>query len=190
MPHRPSLASCKLAVLAALALAATSACHSAGPYGYAPRYVELSDETAAATGAREYDPVMVERQPEEWRKGRVVLIGVVESRSAGPGGQALLKLSVRRLEPRNLCQSQSDEDTCRVTVSDKDFGSVSALVQLRGGDDVGPQAVGQRSLLRIVGSLGQDVSRGDGTSVLHASYYRHWPAYYYVTHASAPIMRQ
>lgn len=183
MPRRPCFA------LAVLALSATG-CHSPGPYGHAPRYVELSDETAAATGAREYDPVMVERQPGEWRKGKVVLIGTVESRTAGPGGQALLKLSVRRLEPRNLCESQTDEDTCKVTVSDKDFGSVSALVQLRGDDDVGPRAVGQRSLLRIVGTLGQDVSPADGTPVLHASYYRHWPPYFYVTHASASVMRQ
>jgi len=177
-------------VLALSVAAANLGCHSAGPYGHSPHYVELSDETAAVAGAREYDPVMVERQPEEWRKGRIVLIGLVESRTAGPGGQALLKLSVRRLEPRNLCESQSDDDTCRVTVSDKDFGRVSALVQLRGDDDVGPHAVGQRSLLRIVGSLGQDVSPADGTPVLHAAYYRHWPAYFYVTRASAPVMRQ
>ena len=74
----------------------------------------------------------------------------------------MLKLSVRRLEPFNLCQSQQDEDSCRVTVSDKDFGSVYALVQLRGDDDVGPRSVGQRSLVRIVGTLGQDVSPTDG----------------------------
>jgi hypothetical protein len=178
------------ALLTTLTLGATAGCHSAGPYGHAPRYVELSEETAAASGAREYDPVMVERQPEEWRKGRVVLIGVVESRTAGPGGQALLKLSVRRLDPRNLCESENDDDTCRVTVSDKDFGVVSALVQLRGDDDVGPHAVGQRSLLRIVGTLGQDVTPADGTPILHATYYRHWPVYFYVTRASAPVMRQ
>jgi hypothetical protein len=169
---------------------ATAGCHGAGPYGHSPRYVELSEETAAVSGAREYDPVMVERQPEEWRKGKVVLIGVVESRTAGPGGQALLKLSVRRLDPRNLCENENDDDTCRVTVSDKDFGAVSALVQVRGDDDVGPHAVGQRSLLRIVGTLGQDVSPADGTPILHATYYRHWPVYFYVTRASAPVMRQ
>lgn len=179
-----------LARLSAVAMAATSACHSPGPYGHSPRYAELSEETIAVAGAREYDPVMVERQPDEWRKGKITLIGVVESRTAGPGAQALLKLSVRRLEPRNLCQSASDEDTCRVTVSDKDFGAITALVQLRGDDDVGPRAVGQRSLLRIVGTLGQDVSPGDGTPVLHATYCRHWPAYFYVTRASASDMRQ
>jgi hypothetical protein len=173
-------------VLGALLLAG---CHGAGPYGHAPRYVELDDETAAVAGAREYDPVMVERQPEEWRKGKIALFGVVESRSAGPGGAALLKLSVHRLEPRNLCESETDDDSCRVTVSDKDFGVVYALVVLRGDDDVGPHAVRQRSLLRIVGTLGQDVSP-EGAPILHATYYRHWPPFFYVTRSSATVMRQ
>jgi hypothetical protein len=164
-------------------------CHGTGLYGHAPRYVELDEETAAAAGAREYDPVMVERQPDQWRKGKTVLFGVVDNRSAGPGGQALLKMSVRRIEPRNLCESENDDDSCRVTVSDKDFGVVYALVSLRGDDDVGPHAVGQRSLLRIVGALGQDVS-AEGAPVVHASFYRHWPPFFYVTRASATVMRQ
>jgi hypothetical protein len=165
------------------------ACYSAGPYGHSPRYVELSEETVETAGAREYDPVMVERQPDEWRKGKIVLFGVVQSRAAGPGGQALLKLGVRRLEPRNLCGNEHDDDSCRVTVSDKDFGVVDVLVALRGGDDTGPLAVGQRTLLRIVGTLGQDVSP-DGAPVLHATWTRQWPPYYYVTRASAGDMRQ
>jgi hypothetical protein len=152
--------------------------------------VELSEEQAASAGARDYDPVMVARQPEAWRRGRVTLFGVVQSRAAGPGGQALLKLSVRRLEPRNLCESATDDDSCRVTVSDKDFGVVSALVALHGDDDTGPHAVGQRSLMRIVGTVGQDASESDGSLIVHASYYRHFPPLYYVTRASAREMRQ
>jgi hypothetical protein len=165
-------------------------CHGAGPYGHAPRYIEIDDETAAGAGAREYDPVMVQRSPEEWRRGRVTLFGVVDARTAGPGGQAMLKLSVRRLEPRNLCESEHDDDTCRVTVSDKDFGVVWALASLRGEDDVGPRAVGQRSLVRIIGTVGQDVSSSDGAPLVHATYYRHFPPFFYVTRASARVMRQ
>lgn len=175
-------------VLGVLALA-VAGCHSAGPYGHAPRYVELDEETTSCSGAREYDPVMVERQPDEWRKGRVMLFGVVMSRMPGPGGQAMLKLGVRRLEPRNLCQTEADDDSCRVTVSDKDFGVVYALAQLHGEDDTGPHAVGQRSLVRVVGALGQDVAP-DGAPILHAAYVRHWPMFFYVTRASASDMRQ
>jgi hypothetical protein len=182
----------RLAVLAAAAVLAmaTVSCHGAGPYGHSPRYAELDEETTATAGAREYDPVMVERQPEEWRKGTVTLFGVVESRAAGPGGQALLKLGVRRLDPRNLCQNEHDDDTCRVTVSDKDFGVVYALVQVRGDDDVGPHSVGMRSLVRIAGTLAQDVSPSEGAPIVHATWYRHWPVYFYVTRSSAPDMRQ
>jgi hypothetical protein len=185
----PAMRFALLAPAAALALLAAG-CHGAGPYGHSPRYVEIDEETAAAAGARDYDPVMALQQPEEWRKGRVTLFGVVESRTAGPGGQALLKLGVRRLEPRNLCQSEQDEDSCRVTVSDKDFGTVWATVPVRGDDDSGPHAVGQRSLVRVVGTVGQDVSPIDGAPVIHAAWFRHWPVYFYVTRASARDMRQ
>jgi hypothetical protein len=165
-------------------------CHGAGPYGHSPHYVELDEETTAVAGARDYDPIMVERQPDEWRKGTTALFGVVQSRTAGPNGQALLKLGVRRLELRNLCENGNDDDSCRVTVSDKDFGIVWALVSLHGEDDVGPHSVGIRSLLRVVGRIGQDVSPTDGAPVLRATWYRQWPAFFYVTRSSARDMRQ
>jgi hypothetical protein len=164
-------------------------CGGAGAYGHAPHYVELGDEATAAAGAREYDPMMAERQPDQWRQAKVALFGVVDKREVGPGGQARLTLSVRRLEERNLCDSESDSDTCRVTVSDKDFGVVTVLASLKGDDDVGPRSVGPRSLLRVVGTIGQDVA-STGSLVLHANWYRHWPPFYYVTRASARDMRQ
>ncbi|HTB71867.1 MAG TPA: hypothetical protein VK762_01425 [Polyangiaceae bacterium] len=179
-----------LLLLAPLLGMLLAACHGAGPYGHSPKYVELDDETAAATGAREYDPVMVQRQPDEWRTGKTSLFGVVLSRTAGPNGQALLKLGVRRLELRNLCDNADDDDSCRVTVSDRDFGVVWALVSLHGEDDVGPHAVGMRSLVRVIGTIGQDVSPADGSPVLRAAWYRHWPSMFYVTRASARDMRQ
>jgi hypothetical protein len=170
-------------------LALCAACHSPGPYGHAPNYAPLDDEAHALTGAREYDPVMYVRQPDEWRKSAVALFGVVESRAPGPGGGALLKLTVRRLEPRNLCENDKDDDSCRVTVSDKDFGVVYALVTLRGDDDIGPKSVGAKSLVRIVGNVGQE-PRDDGAPVVRAAYYRHWPMHTYVTRAAAADMRQ
>ena len=175
-------------VLIAAALWAVG-CGGAGPYGHSPHYVELDDESSVAAGAREYDPVMAERQPDQWRRARVALFGVVDKREVGPGGQAKLTLSVRRLEERNLCDSETDSDTCRVTVSDKDFGVVTVLASLRREDDVGPRSVGPRSLVRVVGTIGQDVA-STGSLVLHANWYRHWPPFYYVTRASARDMRQ
>jgi hypothetical protein len=174
--------------LLALALLALG-CRGAGAYGHSPRYVELDEETSASSGAREYDPVMAERQPDQWRQGRVSLFGVVQKREPGPGGQAKLTLGVRRLESRNLCGNEADDDSCRVTVSDKDFGVVWALATLRGEDDVGPHSVAARSLVRIVGTIGQDVSP-TGAPIVHATYCRHWPAFTYVTGASASDLRQ
>ena len=180
----------KIEALSVAAVLTLASCHSPGPYGHATNYAALDDETRAMTGAREYDPVMYPRQPEEWRKGSVHLFGVVDTRSPGPAGMAMLKLTVRRLEPRNLCENEKDEDTCRVTVSDKDFGIVYALVTLRGDDDVGPKAVGARSLLRIVGTIGQDPSPTDGAPVIRAAFMRHWPVYTYALKSAASDLRQ
>jgi hypothetical protein len=177
-------------LVVAIGAALLTGCHGAGPYGHSPKYVELDEETTATAGARDYDPVMAERQPDEWRAGTIALFGVVQSRAAGPSGQALLKLGVRRVELRNLCANADDDDSCRVTVSDKDFGVVWALVSLHGEDDVGPHSVAMRSLVRVVGKIGQDVSPADGAPVVRATWYRHWPAGFYVTRASARDMRQ
>src|SRR5579859_432675 len=108
-------------VAAALLVAA---CHSAGAYGHAIAYEPLGDEEKALAGAREYDPIMFQRLPEEWHAKPSSLFGIVTNRSSAPTGGAYLTLSVRRLEPRNLCDNANDEDTCRVTVSDRDFGVV------------------------------------------------------------------
>jgi hypothetical protein len=180
--------------LAPLVLAASFAlvggCHSAGLYGHAVNYEPLGDEQGAVTGAREYDPVMFQREPDAWRAKPSSLFGVVTNRSAAPGGGAYLTLSVRRLEPRNLCDNANDEDTCRVTVSDADFGVVHGISALHGDDDVGEHSVGIGSLMRLVGMFGQDVDPNDGAPILRATYYRHWPRYFYVTKSSARNMRQ
>lgn len=165
-------------------------CHSPGPWGHSVAYAPTSEEEAQTKDARAYDPVMVQREPEVWRKGKLVLFGIVTSRAPGPGGAAYLTLTVRRLEPRNLCGNANDEDTCRVTVSDRDFGVVHAMVALRPDDDTGEHSVGIGSLLRIVGTLGEDVDSADGAPVVRSSFYRHWPVHYYATKANADVMRQ
>jgi hypothetical protein len=172
---------------------AFAGCGGAGPYGHAPHYVPLGSEREAVANARPYDRRLgVERRPDDGRPrgrpagdtdrryGPVALFGVVDERVVGPGGQALLKLAVRALEAHNVCDREGDDDSCRVTVSDQDFGVVWALVALRAEDDTGPLAVGQRSLLRVVGTIAEDVSPVDGAPVVHATWYRHWPARQYL----------
>ncbi len=175
---------------AALVFAFLASCSGGGQYGHAVKYVPLGDEEKATKTSKEYDPVMFQRQPEQWRGKPVALFGVVTARAAGSGGNALLTMSVRRLETRNACESHNDEDTCRVTVSDADFGLVHALVVLHGDDDVGEHSVGGGSLVRLVGTFGEDVDANDGAPIMHVTYYRHWPRYFYVTKSAAQQMRQ
>ncbi len=162
-------------------------CHSAGPYGYARSYQPLSAEASASQGAREFDPVMAERDKEDWKKGAVSLFGVVKARTSAKGGGAYLTLSMRTLSDRNLCDD-FDEDSCRVTVSEHEHATLHAIVKLTSDDEVGQYSVGKGSLVRVIGKLTDEVDPDDGASVLLVSYYRHWPRLFFVTTAMAAGM--
>src|ERR1700753_2088046 len=156
-----------------------AACSSAGPYGHSQVYSPLDEESKAAAGAVDFDPVMAKRSPEKWKGKTVSLFGVVVARTPGTSGNAEVKLSVRTLETRNLCESP-DEDTCRVTVSDREYAVVHALLHLATEDDIGEHSMGMQSLVRIIGPLSDDVAPSDGEPILVAKYYRHWPRGFYV----------
>ena len=166
-----------------------AACHSAGPYGHSRTYTPLDEEESAAGAAKEYDPIMAKRIPTDWKGKPTSVFGVVKSRTEGQGGAAYLTLSVRTLETRNLCDTE-DEDTCRVTVSEREHAVLHAQVKLSGGDELGEHSVGQGSLIRVVGVIGDDVDQNDGTPVLRATFYRHWPRNFYVTTADREHMRR
>ncbi len=191
MSRQPSWSSVRLgsrAALLAAGAALAAACHSAGPYGYSRTYSPLSAEEDAAAGTKDYDPVMIEREPSTWRGQRVSLFGIVKQRKEAPGGMAYLTLSVRTLATRNLCD-QMDEDTCRVTVSDHEFAVVHAMAKLRPEDSIGKDSLATGSLVRVIGSFTDDVDKTDGMAVLQANYYRHWPRNYFVTMADRDHMR-
>lgn len=171
-----------------VALLALSGCHSAGQYGYARSYDALSEEEDAAEGAREFDPVMMEREPESWRGTKLSIFGVVKGRSEAPGGGAYLTLSVRRLLDRNLCDTM-DEDTCRVSITDHEFGLIHATVKLQPEDDIGKLSLSAGSLVRVIGTLTDDVDKNDGMQVLKGTYYRHWPRNYFVTDSDRDHMK-
>jgi len=162
-------------------------CHSAGPYGYSRTYQPLSAEESAADGAREYDPVMAERDKDAWKKATISLYGIVKSRTQAKDGSAYVQLSMRTLSDRNLCDD-FDEDTCRVTVSEHEHATLHATLKLSSDDDIGQYSVGKGSLLRVIGKLTDEVDADDGTPVLRVSYYRHWPRNFFVTTAAASGM--
>jgi hypothetical protein len=185
-----SARSCVSIALCSGLLSVLGACGGAGPYGHSPNYVPLDEEAQALEGSREYDPVMFERQPEEWRKAPVSLFGIVTRRTPGPAGATELVLGIRRLEPRNLCENMRDDSSCLVTVSDREFGIVHAFVTLRPEDEVGEKSMGLGSLVRIVATSNGEFDPADGSAVLRARYYRHWPRYTYATKAAARDLRQ
>jgi hypothetical protein len=85
---------------------------------------------------------------------------------------------LRALAPHNQCESR-DEDSCRVTVSDRETGRAHALLTLTAEDDLGERSVGLGSLLRVVGTIAQDVDPTDGSAIVRAAFYRHWPRGFY-----------
>ena len=159
-------------------LAALSSCRSGGPYGYTRVYAATSDETQAVGGKAELDPRSVQRGRGYWA------FGVVTHRGPGPGGAAYVALSLRALQPQNRCPTH-DEDSCRVTVSDRETGRAHALVTLSAEDDLGERSVALGSLLRVTGSVTEDVDPTDGSPILRASFYRHWPRSFYAQTAGA-----
>jgi len=170
-----------------LLLALLGGCHSAGPYGYSRTYSALDAESDAAEGAREYDPVMASRDKADWKKQKVSVFGIVTKRAEGTSGAAYVTLSVRNLEARNLCE-ELDEQTCRVTVGEREFAVVHARLMLSPADDIGEKSLNRGSLVRVIGKLTDEVDAEDGTPVIKAEYYRHWPRTFFVTTASRPDM--
>jgi hypothetical protein len=161
------------------------ACHSPGQYGHSARYAPLDDETDAVRGAQSYDALALKGSAEGIQGKRISAFGVVRARRAGRGGASYVTLSVRRLEPRNLCKT-ADEDSCRVTVGEREHSVVHAHVRLESEDDIGKKSVAAGSLLRVVGVVADEVDADDGSPVIRATYYRHWPRDYYATRPPGP----
>jgi hypothetical protein len=179
----------RLTRLSALAFtfASLSACGSAGPWGMSRKYTPLDAEVEAAHGAKDFDPVMLERFFETWAGKPVSVFGVVQELSVDAGGQADLLLSVRGLQERNLCQS-ADESSCRVTVSDAEFAVVNARVNLLPEEKSGEHRLLRGALVRVIGPVAKAPHPQTGNTVLLGSYHRHWPAQYYVTTADREYM--
>jgi hypothetical protein len=173
-----------LPLLALLSTVPCVSCAGAGPYGFAREYAPLSDEEDVAEGAVEYDPVMSQRRKDEWLGKKVSVFGVVVDAPEDSGGKLQVLLSIRGLQDRNLCQSHED-DSCRVTVTDHEFGTIHAVT---------PQATDEpiraRDLLRVIGKIDEKPHPKTGNWVIVSDYTRHWPSTKYVTLSEREFMRQ
>lgn len=159
-------------------------CASAGPYGFSREYVPLSAEEDVAEGASEYDPVMSQRRKHEWVGKKVSVFGVVVSAEKRGDGKLDVLLSIRGLQDRNLCQTHED-DSCRVTVTDHEFGTIHAITPEASDEPIRP-----RALLRVIGKVDEEPHEKTGNWVIVADYTRHWPGTKYVTLSEREFMRQ
>lgn len=183
------VASWRLGLIGVVGLLGLAGCASGGRYGYARTYVALDDEASWVTRAEEpvYDELR--RSPEPFR-GRVVsFFGTVQSVGRGTSGPWRLALQVRTHQERHLCEEES-ESTCRVTVSARDGGAFTAVVNLRPEDADGENRLQTNSLVRVFGTVVPGEYDPEGGPVIQVQYYRHWPRGQYVTTASAESMRR
>lgn len=159
-------------------------CASAGPYGFAREYVPLSDEEDVAESATQYDPVMSQRRKQDWVGHKISIFGVVESVDKKPDGMLDVLLSIRGLQGRNLCQSD-EESSCRVTVTDHEFGTIHALTK-----EATDKPIQTRDLLRVIGKIDEKPHPKTGNWVIVSEYTRHWPGTEYVTLKEREFMRR
>lgn len=172
-------------------LGVAGACSSPGPFGFAQLYSPLDVEEQATSGSVPFDPSAARRKPDAWRNRLVAAFGVVleTTKSQNPEATRVL-LSVRGLQPRNLCDGPDDE-TCRVTVTDTEFAKLWAEIPLA---KVAPQRnppdrVQPGSLLRVVGKL-EPAPDAAEPPLVHADFARHWPSQMYVTTSARESMRR
>jgi len=173
----------------AILLAASFAGCGPNLYGYARYYQPLDDAEAALSGAPEPTYLDVQRDPAAFSSRTIGWFGVVREVVPQDDGTMLVRMSQRPHQERNLCSARS-EDTCRVTVSERDSGPFSVRVRLRtGGDSEGENRVQRESLLKIYGRVTSDYDE-DGGPFLSVEYYRHWPRGQWVDTSQQAVMRR
>jgi hypothetical protein len=173
----------------ALALV-SSACSGAGRYGYAQTYSALGDEERwieRANNDAVYDEVR--RMPESYRDQTLSFFGVVTAVEAGQNGATRVSIQIRTHQARHLCEDETDR-SCRVTVSARDGGPLTAVLTLRPDDASGENRVQVFSLLRVFGRLVPGEYDPQGGPILTGEFYRHWPRGEYVTTDAASAMRR
>ncbi len=159
------------------------------PYGYARTYLPLDDEASYAAQAIEPPYGDVQRDPGSFGDRLIGWFGVVQDVASQDDGTVLVRMSQRPHVDRQLCSGRSD-DSCRVTVSERDLGPFSVRVRLRSGaDSEGENRVQRESLLKIYGKPSGDYDTTGGP-FLTVEYYRHWPRGQYVDTTAQTLMRR
>jgi hypothetical protein len=168
-------------------LVSIAGCGGGGPYGYSRSYSVLGEESPYFDRATESSYEEVRRtRPEE--QPFISWFGVVRGIEEA-GGHTRLALSLRAHQERHLCEGPGD-DSCRVTVSEREIGTFTAIVDLRAADrEAGPTRLQIGSLVRVYGRATEETDTNGGP-VLSTEWYRHWPPHYYVTTRASSTMRR
>lgn len=177
-----------LPVAAAIACSFFAGCAASNQYGHSPDYVPLPEEPKATQGTVDYDPVMSLRTPDQWGTQPVRLFGVVKTVAPGRDGTHTFVVGVRTLAERNLCENDAS-DSCRVTVSDREFDTIRVTMKVPQEQLEGDESIGSGSLVRLVGKLEPDPERPSHPQ-MRVTWHRHWPRGYFVTMAARERMRQ
>jgi len=168
-------------------MALWASCGGAGDFGYSRQYVVSDDEEPYAESEQPVTYEEVRRDPASHAATRLGWFGIVTQVGEG-NGEVTVSLTHRLHQERHLCQDER-ADSCRVTVSDRQSGPFSAIIQIRPEDRQGELRVWIGSLLKIYGSPTGDFD-AEGGPVVRARFYRHWPRGRYVTTGAAGSMRR
>jgi hypothetical protein len=178
----------RILALTCLVLPLLAAGCGGSQYGYSRTYSALGEEGPYLERAVELSYEEVRRtRPEE--QPLITWFGVVRGVEDAGGGRLRVSLSLRAHQDRHLCEGPGD-DTCRVTVSERELGTFTALVTARPEDlREGTTRMQIGSMLRVYGTATAETDAGGGP-VIEVEWYRHWPPHTYVTTASRGSMRR
>jgi hypothetical protein len=167
----------------------SGACGGGGQYNHARTYKPLDAEEDHLEAAEQHVSLEeVKRDPNGFKEHELGWFGVVTDVAQTSQGKTRLWFSLRAHQQRHLCTGDN-EDTCRLTVSEKHLGSFVADVDIAPEDKVGRDKLWIGSLVRVYGHPTGEYEE-DGAPLIDVDYYRHFPRGSYVTTAARTGMRR
>lgn len=157
-------------------------------YGFAREYVPADDEEPYYERAADVSYEEVRRDPKAYEQRFLGWFGVVKSARPAASGGIAVALDMRFHQPRHAC-SDEFESSCRVTISEREGGPFSTVLQLKPEDRSGAERLNVGSLVKVYGTpTGEFDDRGG--PVLKTEYYRQWPHGAYVSTTGRVTMRR
>jgi hypothetical protein len=188
-----------MVVLGALVALLAAGC-GAGQYGFSRHYVPLDDEEELYAESKELPFETVTADPKDFDGKPIRWFGIVEKVEPTDDGRYKVRMSHHQHQDRHLCEGETNS-SCRVTVHFKSSGGFTALLELREEDVVpGLDKVQPGTLVHAYVQVRCRFDEDDeimvcdyddlGGLLMDGTYYRQWPARYFVTTRAAGSMRR